>query len=176
MIITVERVKQLPEFSGKTDEEIKEILDAIEILIRQYTNNNFQNRNIRFECDSENNYILNGSSPYLEVGDTIQISESGVNDGLYVIKEINEYRIKVDKKLFPHQHNLVTKIEYPPAIKQGVLNLMVWESKNRKKVGVKSETLSRHSVTYYDQDANNQIMGYPVSLMGFLYPYKKARF
>ena len=46
----------------------------------------------------------------------------------------------------------------------------------RDKVGIKSETLSRHSVTYYDQDAGNQVMGYPASLMGFLSPYIKARF
>lgn len=32
------------------------------------------------------------------------------------------------------------------------------------------------SVTYVDYDANNQVMGYPVSLLGFLKPYMKARF
>ena len=31
-------------------------------------------------------------------------------------------------------------------------------------------------VTYYDQDASNTVMGYPVSLLGFLKPYRKARF
>lgn len=61
-------------------------------------------------------------------------------------------------------------------MKAGVLNLLKWEVEHRDKVGVKSETLSRHSVTYYDQDANNTVMGYPVSLLGFLAPYRKARF
>jgi hypothetical protein len=58
----------------------------------------------------------------------------------------------------------------------GIINLMKWEKNNRDKVGVKSETISRHSVTYFDQDASNQVMGYPVSLLGFLELYKKARF
>ena len=48
--------------------------------------------------------------------------------------------------------------------------------KNRPKTGIKSETLSRHSVTYFDQDANNQVMGYPVTLLGFLKPYIKVDF
>ena len=39
----------------------------------------------------------------------------------------------------------------------------------------KAETLSRHSVTYFDQDASNQMNGYPVSLLGCLKPYRKAR-
>ena len=70
----------------------------------------------------------------------------------------------------------MTKVEYPDDVQQGVIELMIWEVKNRQKVGIKSETLSRHSVSYYDQDANNQVMGYPVSLLGFLKPYIKARF
>ena len=82
----------------------------------------------------------------------------------------------MNKELFGISENMVTKVEYPAAIKEGVINLMTWELENRKKVGIKSETLSRHSVTYYDQDSANQVMGYPVSLMGFLKPYVKARF
>jgi len=73
-------------------------------------------------------------------------------------------------------YNLITKVEYPVDIVQGVINLMKWEVENREKVGIKSETLSRHSVTYFDQDANNTVMGYPVALLGFLQPYMKARF
>jgi hypothetical protein len=53
---------------------------------------------------------------------------------------------------------------------------MIWEVQNRSKVGIQSETLSRHSVTYFAQDASNQLMGYPVTLLGFLKPYIKARF
>ena len=67
-------------------------------------------------------------------------------------------------------------VEYPIDVQMGIINLMKWEVTSRDKVGIKSETLSRHSVTYYDQDKNNQSMGYPVTLLGFLEPYKKARF
>lgn len=66
--------------------------------------------------------------------------------------------------------------EYPMDVKMGVVNLMKWELNNRDKVGVASETISRHSVTYFNMDAGNNVMGFPVSLLGFLKPYKKARF
>lgn len=175
MIVTVEKVKKFPQFKNMDDEEIKDKLDALEILIRKHTNNNFQNRNIRFTASSTDNN-LNGSSAYLKVGDTIQISQSDVNDGLYVIKSISSGFMTLDEDLYNHDKNLVTKVEYPADIKQGIINLMLWEIENRNKVGIKSETLSRHSVTYFDLDTNNQVAGYPVSLLGFLDKYKKARF
>ena len=58
----------------------------------------------------------------------------------------------------------------------GAVNLMKWELNNRDKVGIASEAISRHSVTYVDQTGANTLMGYPVALMGFLRPYKRARF
>lgn len=175
MIITVDEVKTFPEFQGMSDDELTTLLDAVESLVRKYTNNNFQNRFIRFKASSEGK-VLNGTSAYLHVGDTVQISESEVNDGLYVITELDDDTVTVDKDLWTVDHNLVTKIEYPPAVKQGVINLLKWEATGRDKVGIKSESISRHSVTYYDQDVNNQVMGYPATLLGFLEMYKKARF
>lgn len=175
MIISIEEVTCLPEFQGMSEKTIQKKLDALEILIRKYTNNNFQNRNIRFTARSLNDRIF-GVSPFLEVGNTVQISESLVNDGLYVITEISDDFIRINKAVFSVEENLVTKIEYPIDVQQGVINLMKWEMTNRDKVGIKSEKLSRHSVTYFDQDANNQVMGYPVSLLGFLEAYRKSRF
>ena len=175
MIISVDRIKKIEQFKSVDDEEIKEQLDALEILIRKYTNNNFQNRHVRFTASSINDK-LNGISPFLKVGDTVQVSQSKVNDGLYIVRSVNVDSIVVDKPLFAVNKNLVTKIEYPFDIKQGVINLMLWEIENRSKVGIKSETLSRHSVTYFDLDKTNQVMGYPASLLGFLEKYKKARF
>lgn len=66
--------------------------------------------------------------------------------------------------------------EYPMDVKMGAVNMMKWELNNRDKVGVASETISRHSVTYFSMDGDNSMMGYPRSLLGFLRPYKRARF
>jgi hypothetical protein len=175
MIVKVEDLMTFPEFNGMSADILKMQLDSIEQMVRKYTNNNFQNRNIRFLADSIGT-ILNGSSPFLAEGDTIQVSESRVNDGLYVITSVAEGSVTVDRPLFTVERNLVTKVEYPADVKVGVINLMKWEMTNRNKVGIKQETISRHSVTYFDQDSSNQVMGYPVSLLGFLKPYMKARF
>lgn len=175
MIVAVDEVMKLPEFANQTETVIADKLKALELSIRAYTNNNFQNRYVRFAAESLGNRLL-GVSAFLKVGDTVQISQSSVNDGLYTITEISDTFIRVDGDLYRYPDNLVTKVEYPADIKIGVIDLLKWEVKNRQKVGIKSETLSRHSVSYYDQDANNQVMGYPVALLGFLKPYIKARF
>lgn len=84
-------------------------------------------------------------------------------------------RTALDKELIDEGHILITKVEYPDDVIECCINLCEWEVKNRGKVGIKAETLSRHSVTYFDQDASNQMNGYPVSLLGCLKPYRKAR-
>lgn len=174
MILTIDEARGL--FPASTaDTVINDLLDAVEGIIRAYTNNPFQVREARFEAPSAGS-VLAGASPYIEPGDTIQISESGVNDGLYTVRAVTDSGTELCCDLYDAPHNLVTKIVYPAAVKAVARNLLQWEANNRGKVGVKSETLSRHSVTYYDQDANNQVMGYPVSLFGGLKPYMRARF
>ena len=175
MIVKIEDVMSLPEFMHMDEKQVQKKLDALELLIRKYTNNNFQNRSIRFIGNSLGDRIF-GGHPFIRVGDTIQISESEVNDGLYVVTEVGKDFIRLDKEVFTIDSNMVTKVVYPEDIQVGIINLLKYEVDMRDKVGIKSESLSRHSVTYVDYDANNQVMGYPVSLLGFLKPYMKARF
>lgn len=176
MIVAASELLAMPEFIGWSENALKRKLQALESLIRSYTNNNFQNRQIRFEAATSTSALLTYNR-YLKVGDTIQITES-INDGLYVVTAIDQLRKKttLDEAVFVADSNLVTKVVYPPSIVEGVITLMRWEVQNKQKIGVQSETLSRHSVTYFAQDANNQLMGYPVTLLGFLKPYTKARF
>ncbi len=166
MIISVEKLKSYVNTS-ESDEVLLDKLTALEIMIRKYTNNNFQNRNKRFHTSIINGNF-NSSSPYITAGDTVQISESTLNDGLYLFS--------ADMKLLDEESCLVTKVEYPADVQMGVVNLLKWDIENRDKIGIQSETISRHSVTYFNMDGNNASLGYPKSLMGFLTPYMKARF
>ena len=174
MIIALDIYKQLVPNDQQNDQVLEMKLQALELMVRKYTNNNFQNRNVRFECAS-NIQILDIQTPFLKVGDTVQISQSLYNDGLYVVNDTSN-GITLDNPLFDEGKMLVTKIEYPSDVVMGVVELMKWEMNNRSKVGIASETISRHSVTYFNMDGDNSIMGYPKSLMGFLRPYIKARF
>ena len=175
MLLNVDDLVSMSEFNKVDVNQLQSKVDALEIMIRKMTNNNFQNRNVRFTAQTNTNSRIMNVHPFLKVGDTVQISESGVNDGVYTITDIQKDFIRLDRDLFTTEHNLVTKVEYPKDVILGCLNLLKWDIQNRDKVGVKSETLSRHSVTYFDMDANHE-NGYPSSLLGFLKPYKKARF
>lgn len=175
MVIKIDKLLSMNEFKGMDKDVLSSKLHAVEIMIRSYTNNNFQNRAMRIEVPSKDG-ILIGHSPYFKIGDTLQISQSQVNDGLYGIVNVNGNAITLDQELYDAPFNIVTKVIYPADVQKGVVDLLIWEKNNRSKVGIKSETLSRHTVTYYDQDSNNQVMGYPVSLLGFLKPYIRPRF
>ena len=91
MILAVDDVMKLPEFAVQNEKVIEEKLNAAELMIRAYTNNNFQNRFVRFTADSLGNRLLR-TSDFLKVGDTVQISQSMVNDGLYTITEIGDVK------------------------------------------------------------------------------------
>ena len=174
MIISAEDLRKHIETTME-DSVLEGKLQALELLIRKHTNNNFQNRGIRFQCPimATKLYL---STPFLKVGDTVQISESIYSDGIYTIKEVEDEFVVLDKPLFDETGVLVTKVEYPMDVVVGAINMMKWDLENRDKVGIQSETISRHSVTYFNMDGDNSSMGYPKSLLGFLVPYKKARF
>ena len=175
MLMTAEKLRTYIE-TEESDELLTERLTALECLIRSYTHNNFQVRSIRSQSAVRDELIL---SPPLHIapGDTVQISDSLLNNGLYVVDEITEHGVKVTGgKLYDSDKNLVTLVGYPPDLLMGAVNMLKWDMANRDKVGVQSETVSRHSVTYFNMDGDNAVMGYPRSLLGFLKPYMKARF
>ena len=167
MIISVDELKKYIT-TDLADEVLEAKLQALETAIRKYTNNNFQNRNKRIIVNIVNGNLELSGYRYISEDDTIQISGSSYNDGVYTLS--------TDMNLFDENDVLVTKIEYPSDVKMGVVNLLDWEINKRNKVGVASETISRHSVTYFNMDGDNSLIGYPKSLVGFLKPYMKARF
>lgn len=172
MITTVENLKKQVDCGTATDDLITARLEAIEAVIRAYTNNNFQMRSVRFAGRSEDADVY-GVPRFFTVGDTVQISASGVNDGLYIVNAVYDDHIELDKDLFPVEYNLVTKIKYPADVIQCAVDLYKWKQTMGDKVGVKSETLSRHSVTY--EDSATLYMGYPVGILNGLNLHRKAR-
>lgn len=176
MIITISKLRVQTDCGELTDDIIQSRLDAIEQVIRKYTNNNFQNRNVRFISSSSGDKLM-GTSAFIRKGDTIQISQSMVNDGLYVVKEVTEDSLTVDRELFDFPSNMVTKIEYPQDVIQCALDLFEWKKNFGAKIGIKSEseTLSRHSESVTYEDSATLFMGYPVGILKGLSLHKKAR-
>lgn len=174
MILSVEKAKSLIDFPGWTDEKIKLKLEAVEQTIRAYTNNNFQNRGIRIQACIRAGVFMSEALIPFSVGDTVQVSESRYNNGLFTVSmETDDTTFTVSEETRDEDDVLVTKVEYPADVVNCCVELMEWAVNFAGKVGIKSETLSRHSVTY--EDSSTMFMGYPASLLGCLKPYRKAR-
>ncbi|MFL2116278.1 hypothetical protein ACEN4P_01450 [Marinilactibacillus psychrotolerans] len=166
----------------KLDPEIlQEDIDAFEQSVRQLTNNNFQNTAVRFDnvALQEPNLIkVKDSIKGLRIGDTLEVNYSSYNDGLYKIEEIHEDSIKVAEESFLEESGrdlMITLVQYPADIKKGIKKLIEYDKKMANKAGIKSETISRMSTTYYDVTAAENTDGYPSNLLSFLMKYKKMR-
>lgn len=178
MLMTVAELRRFVE-SDEDDQMLEAKLQALELLIRAYTNNNFQARAFRAVAVAmaDGNTLLINSPARFSAGDTLQITESELmQDELVTVSTIDGDTITVNEKLYDESGVVITKVKYPVDVQMGVVNLIKWELDNRDKVGVSSESISRHTVTYFDMNGDNALMGYPKSLLGFLRPYQKARF
>lgn len=177
MIMTVDTLRQFVT-TEETDQALEARLQALEILIRGYTNNNFQKRPFRavaVAVAEGNRLLVSGATPF-KAGDTLEITESEFNGGLVTVAAVSDGAITVSEELYDESGVVITKVIYPADVKQGVARMLQWQLDNGDKVGVQSETISRHSVTYFNMDGDNSSMGFPKSLLGFLKPYRKARF
>lgn len=175
MIISVEQAKTLIDLNDWTDAKIEMKLKAIEQTIRAYTNNNFQDRGYRVQASIVNGILKPKSTIPFAVGDTLQVSESKLNNGLYTIIGIaSNAAITVSDHLKDEGIVLVTKVVYPADVIECCIDLLEWSKEFGGKVGIKSETLSRHSVTY--EDSATLFMGYPIGILNGLKLHKKARF
>lgn len=175
MIMTVVELRKFVD-AEDTDHALEARLRALELAIRAYTNNNFQVRGYRWEADIRGSVFIGDALSPFEEGDTVQVTNSELNAGLYTVDEVTDSTFAVSEQLRDENDVLCTKVVYPYDVKMGVVNMLKWDLNNREKVGISSETISRHSVTYFDMGADNSIMGYPRALLGFLTPYKRARF
>lgn len=178
MLMTVAELRRYID----TDEDdfiLHSKMAAVERLIRSYTNNNFQARAFRSVAVSiSQGHLLrtDGAVPF-SAGDTVQVSGSVYMDGdLLTVIAVNGGTLTVAEDIFDEIDITITKVVYPADVKAGIVNMIKWELDNRDKVGVASETISRHSVTYFDMNGENAVMGFPKALLGFLRPHIKAHF
>ncbi|MEG1906846.1 MAG: hypothetical protein RR178_05210 [Gordonibacter sp.] len=157
------------------DKSLPRKLSAIEHKIRAHTNCRFQVRPARIETLSTNGRLA-GVSPYIKVGDTVEVSASGVNDGLYAVASVAGDTTVLDRELFDAPLNRMTLVRYPPDVIAGAVGILEYEKSIDGKQGLASESLSRRSVTYVQPAQGSSLAGYPLSITAFLKPYMRATF
>ena len=163
------------------DSITQEDLDAFEVAFRSLTNNSFQNKHIRFkdiEFVGENLIAVKDPIVGIKTGDTIEVNYSHYNDGLYVVDSIAGKQITVQGTPFfvaNTSGSMLTLVQYPADVVRGIKKLIAYDKKMASKIGIKSESISRMSITYYDVNASENIDGYPASLLSFLTKYEKMR-
>ncbi|HEL2322922.1 TPA: hypothetical protein TZN99_000207 [Streptococcus suis] len=158
----------------------QETCDGLETMVRKLTNNNFQLIKFRIRGLKLSGSTIQAGSGRVDIfrpGDTIEINGTNYNDGLYVVESVSDGVIAIHGDFIAETHPgaIATKVSYPADVLTGVKKLIAYDAKMRDKAGIKSETVARWSVTYYDVTAAESSEGYPVSLLGFLDKYRKLR-
>lgn len=170
MIITLDEAREV-----NTDVTQLE-LNGLETAIRTIANNDFRIDKVKFNVESFNGNVITVDKPVvgIKAGDTIQITESVVDDGLQVVVAVGGNQITVKGNLNDHtRKTFITLVKYPDDIKSGIIKLLKYDLDMIGKTGVKSRTISRMSETYFD--TAETINGYPEHLMAFLQPHMKMR-
>ncbi|WP_440896243.1 hypothetical protein ACS127_17235 [Amphibacillus sp. Q70] len=154
-------------------------LDAFEQSVRELTSNNFQVKQVRHNIKwvGDQSIMVDSDIRGMREGDTIEINYTQLNDGVYEVISIEEGVITLKDELFREtpKRAILTLVRYPADVKRGIKKLIEYDRKMSGKIGVKSETISRMSKTYFDVNASENTDGYPKALLSFLDKYKKMR-
>lgn len=155
MLLDVNEVMLL----GYSESQATRKVKALESAIHKYTHNSFRFKEVK--CD-----IINGELHGAQFDNNTSIIVNGllcnveVTDGVASIDEPIDYK------------GAIVIVKYPYDVIEGAYKLLEYEKKNQDKLGIASESIGRHSVTY---KSSENILGYPNDLVTFLKPYRKAR-
>lgn len=177
MIMTPEYAREMLALDKDacTDAKLGMRLSAIEQTIRAYTRNSFQSRHARTYASVKGGAVECESGVF-KVGDTVEIGRAYLNSGMYTVAETYKEGFGVKELLYADEEDvLIARVDYPADVVAAALDMLAWELDFREKTGVKSETLSRHSVTYSELGSSGADMGYPIVLLGRLKPYRRAQ-
>lgn len=162
----------------------QEELDAYEQQIRTLTNNKFhhphiRNKNLAFV--SPNTVVSSDELIGFEAGDTVEIVNTLYSNGLWIIKEVvDKYTLTLkieDRKLIESAftEGVIVKVDYPADLSMHLKEVIQYKYKMTNKTGIKTERVSRTSVTYHDVNSADNVEGIPSSYWSFIKKYRKIR-
>lgn len=182
MILPLNELQNLLSKEVENEEWLKLKLNAIESMIVNKTNNNFivQKSKLCTNVIFNNKSITAPSYNFESLGykkdNQILVMHTNLNNGYYTVANVTKNTIELIEDVNNEECDCtIAKVEYPADIIVGTVKLIEYDLKMADKLGVKSETISRYSVTYYDVTSNESDEGYPSSLLGFLKKYRNLR-
>ena len=201
MIASKTEIKAILAMTSTTqDDLIDRLIPVIDDDIRQYCNNAFRDSNvyissgeISFTHNSTAADVISldigtGEDGFAEAqfkdGQTVQVLGSYNNDGFFEVESVASTSLTLYSSTSrPYYDELVTededvlvtiaKVQYPKALQMVAAQMVNYRLANRD-YGVKSETVSRYSVTY--TGAVEMSGGYPKSLMSGLNKWRNPKF
>lgn len=184
-IITLTEVKELLQITTtSTDSLIETLIPIVVVDAHEYTKNYFENYDVQVSSST----IAFGSDEITADYDFddygfdddqwIRVKGSYRNNGIYKISSVSSSTITIDTDDSIDSittedlddYVTITKIEYPKALKL-IIAKMINHHLNDNKDDIKSESISRYSVTYQDS-----INGYPKSIISGLNRWRKVVF
>lgn len=150
---------------------------ALEMSIINYTNNHFHLPRYRpnILSVSGNRIEIDGKNIF-KAHDTIEVVGVQYYDGFYHVKEVEGSFITIDTNLdIPFEFKgsgSVFLVNYPKDVKVGAKRILKHQAKANERIGIRSESISRWTVTY-DNPTSYSIGGVPQHLYDFLAPYRK---
>jgi len=175
ILSATEAVALAPDLADVDTDVLELKLAAVEMTVRGFTNNPFTVTNATVTAPIEDGRVF-GRHGAIRQGDTVVVSRSQLDDGLYTVEEVTAVSTVLDRVLMGHGKLRMTLVRYPADVRAGALELLRWDALNRGKQTKKAETLSRHRVEYATPTDEAMKSGYPADLLAFLRPYRKARF
>ena len=110
-------------------------------------------------------------------GDTIELIGTLYNDGLHLVSSVSEFYLEVEQPLIDESapKGIVAKVDYPADLAFHLMAIVQYRAKMAGKVGIKSESISRKSTTYFDNTASESIEGLPAAMWAFIKKYRKIK-
>lgn len=172
MIATITEIKTLLQITDTdSDALITELIPLIQEDILVFLKNKFIIRDIEYKSkyisfsgntitDSQSSFVTSGF-----VDGNIVIQDSKLNNGFYTVTNVTAGALTVSEDLIIESAEndiKINQVMFPKALKMVMSNMIGFSL--AVKHGVKSESISRYSVTYAN-DGQNLINGYPDTIV-----------
>jgi hypothetical protein len=180
MITTRAEIKTLLKITGNTQDDLIDLLlPIIQDDILSFLKNKFILKDVEVwkgGISFSGNTITDASGTFLTEGfvtGNVVIQDSKLNDGFYTVTNVTAGVLTVSEDLTTETAGNVIKInqiKYPQGLKLVFANMIGFTM--NVKHGVKSESISRYSVSYAN-DVQSLINGYPDTITRPLVKWRK---